>query len=87
MDPAFQCTFFEKEHGPKLDKELDLSHLSVGVHVQVRMLFIKYWEVFVDKGLLVPVKDYEYIIDTGSPRPISTKKINHGPHETPVMRM
>ena len=86
MGPAFQCTFIEKEHGPTLDKELDLLHLSVGVRAQIRQLFIKYWDVFADKGLFVPVKDYECIIDTGSARPISVKTVNYGSHETPVMR-
>ena len=42
--------------------------------------------MFADKGLFVPVKDYKCIIDTGSACPISVKKINYGPHETPVMR-
>ena len=85
VDPAFQCTFIKKEHGPKLDKELRLSHLLIGVCAQVSQLFIKYWDVFIDKGLFVPIKDYECIIDTGSARPISVKKINYGPHKTPVM--
>ena len=31
------------------------------------------------------MKDYECVIDTGSARPISVKKINYGPPETPVM--
>ena len=32
------------------------------------------------------MKDYECVIDTGSARPISVKKINYGLHETLVMR-
>ena len=42
--------------------------------------------MFADKGLFVPVKDYECVINTGSARPISVKNINYGTHETPVMR-
>ena len=42
--------------------------------------------MFADKGLFVIVKDYECVIETRSDRPISVKKINYGPHETPVMR-
>jgi hypothetical protein len=36
VDPVFKCTFIKKEHSLKLDKELDLSHLLVGVGLQVR---------------------------------------------------
>ena len=32
VDPAFKCNFIEKEHGPNLENELDLSHLSAGVY-------------------------------------------------------
>ena len=42
--------------------------------------------MFADKGLCVPVTDYKRIIDTGSACAISMKKINYGPHETPVIR-
>ena len=62
VDPAFACTFTEKEHGPKLDKGLDLSHLWEGVCAQVQRLFTKFWDVFADKGLFVPVKDYEWCV-------------------------
>ena len=42
VDPAFTCTFNEKEHNPKLDKELDLSHLSASVDARVWQLLNKY---------------------------------------------
>ena len=71
VDPALSCTFNEKEHGPKLDKEVDIFHLLEGVGVQVRQLFTKYWDVLAHKGLFVPVKVYKCVIDTGSARPIS----------------
>ena len=85
IDPAFRCNFIDELHGPKLDAELDLSHLPVKIKSQVCSLFTQYWSMFADKGLFVPVKNYKCVIDAGSARPISVKKINYGPYETPVM--
>ena len=45
----------------------------------------KYWSIFDDKGLHVPVKDYECIIDTGNHSPVVAWKINYGPREIPIM--
>ena len=52
---------------------------------RVLALIKKYWSVCSEKGLFVPVKDYECVIDTGSARPIAMKKIHYGPRETPIM--
>ena len=51
----------------------------------VRDVIIKYCSVFADKGLFVPKKDYECIIDTGMARPISVSKVNYEPRELPIM--
>ena len=40
---------------------------------------------FVDKGLFAPVKDYEYIADTGTAQPISVSKTNYGAREMSIM--
>jgi hypothetical protein len=53
---------------------------------QLADLIKEFCLVFDDTGLFIPVKDYEYIIDTGSAPPIAVKGINYGPHETPIMR-
>ncbi len=45
----------------------------------------KYWSVFSDKGMFIPIKDYECVIDAGSARPIAMKKINYDPCEVPIM--
>ena len=54
IDPTFQCDFIEELHGPKLDAELDLSHLPVKIKSQVYNLFTQYWSVFADKGIFSP---------------------------------
>ena len=69
-----------------MDKHLDVSHLPSGVQTLVTALVKKYWCVFDEKGLYVPVKDYECVIDTGNHRPIAVTKINYGPQESIIMR-
>ncbi len=53
---------------------------------QIYVLIKKYWSVFDDKGVFVPVKNYECVIDTGDAKPIAIKKILYGPREIPIMR-
>jgi hypothetical protein len=48
-------------------------------------LLQKYWSIYDDKGLFIPVKDYKCAIDTRSAHPICVKKIHHGPREIPIM--
>ncbi len=50
------------------------------------MLIKKYWSVFHEKGVFVPVKNYKCVIDTGDAQPIAVKKILYGPKELPIMR-
>ena len=42
--------------------------------------------MFDSKGIFVPVKSYECIIDTGNARPIAVKKILYDKHKTVIMR-
>jgi hypothetical protein len=46
----------------------------------------KYWSVFNDRGVWVPIKNYECVINTGNAPPIAVKKIYYGPKEIPIMR-
>jgi hypothetical protein len=49
-------------------------------------LIKKYWSVFDNRGVWVPVKNYECVIDTGDAPPIAVKNISYGPKEIPIMR-
>jgi hypothetical protein len=49
-------------------------------------LMKEFWCVFSEKGLFVPVKDYECCINTGTAATISVKGTNYGPRELPIMR-
>ena len=44
------------------------------------------WSVFDEKGIFVPVKHYECVIDTGNSQPIAVKKVLYGEQETVIMR-
>ena len=86
IDDAFHDVYDESKHGEKLRSQLKIDHLPPEAQEQITALIKKYWSVFSDKGLNVPVKDYECVIDTGSARPIHVGKINYGPRETIKMR-
>ena len=86
VDPAFASVFNPDEHESLLREQLDLTHLPLDVQDQVYGLIREFWSVFDSKGITVPVKSYECVIDTGSARPIAIKKINYGDHESNIMR-
>ena len=85
-DPSFNVQFDEVVHGEILRKQLDLSHLDADVRNQVLALIKRYWCVFEESTIFVPVPHYECVIDTGSAPPIAIKKILYGHREEPIMR-
>jgi len=86
VDPMFSFSYDEALHGNRLRKELDLSHLDIKVQQTLYALVQKYWSVFDKRGVFVPVRNYECVIDTGDAHPITVKKIMYGPNELPIMR-
>jgi hypothetical protein len=86
VDPKFFSAYDESKHGAQLKKDLDLSHLEPAVHNRIYALVKKYMSVFDNKGVFVPVKNYECVINTGEAKPIAVKKILYGPKEIPIMR-
>lgn len=85
VDEQFNVQYEDARHGDKLRRELIIDHLTSTQQEQLVALIKKYWAIFDDTGLFIPVKDYECVIDTGSARPICVKNINYGPRETPIM--
>jgi hypothetical protein len=85
VDPLFSFQYNESVHGAQLCKDLDLSHLDTDLQQTIYALIIKYWPVFDDRGVFVPVKNYECVIDTGNAHPIAVKKIMYGPNKLPIM--
>jgi hypothetical protein len=56
-DPAFFCAYNKSTHGVQPRKIFDFSHLDPNVHDKVYTLIQKYWSVFDEKGVLIPVKN------------------------------
>ncbi len=86
VDPTFFCAYDESTHGEQLQKDLNLSHLKPHVCDKVYAIIQKYWSVFNDKVIFIPVKNYKCVIDSGDAQPIAVKKIIYGPKETHIMR-
>jgi hypothetical protein len=85
VNPAFHAPFEPLKHDAVMRKDLDLSHLDPPLQERIYALIQKYWSVFSKKGVFIPVKNYECVINTGSARPISVKKILYGERETIIM--
>jgi hypothetical protein len=81
VDPRFEPHYDKARHGEGLRSELDFSHLVPPICNHGNSLLQKYWSVFDDKGLFIPVKDYKCFIDMGSTRTICVKKIKYDPWE------
>ncbi len=83
-DP-FLFRYDESIHGKTLCKYLNLSHLDTSLQDSIYALVWKYWAVFDNWGVFVPVKNYKCVINTGDAPPIAVKKIQYGPKEIPIM--
>ena len=86
VDPSFLSVFDPDIHESQMRKELDLSHLPLDVQDQIYSLIREFWSVFDSKGVTVPVKLYECIVNTGSTRLIAIKKIHYGEKEIVILR-
>jgi hypothetical protein len=84
-NPRFHLPYDESIHGGRLQEQLDLSHLDSSIQFVVTNLVKKYWSVSDERGVWVPVWNYECVIDTGDAPPIAVKKIQYGPKELPIM--
>ena len=86
VDHSFAFQYDENLHGTILRERLDLSHLNRGLQDTIYAMIRKYWAVFDDRGVFVPVRNYECVIDTGDCPGIAIKKIRYGAKEIPLMR-
>ena len=66
IDLLFYAPFIAEKHEAKMRKDMDLSHLSPTTQEKLYQIIRDHWSVFDKKGVLVPVKNYECVIDTGS---------------------
>jgi hypothetical protein len=85
-DPAYHSPFIPKKHEAQMHQDMDLLHLDPNLQEQVYSLIRKFWSVLDGKGVFVPVKNYECVIDTGNAPPIAMKTFLYGERETVIMR-
>jgi hypothetical protein len=55
--PEFHFPFNEALHGKRLRAQLDLFHLDPSIQLKVTALVKKYWSVFDERGVWVPVRN------------------------------
>ena len=85
MDPCYYSSFIPEKHKAIMKRDMDLSHLEPDLQEWIYHILRRHWSVFDEKGVFVPVKHYECVIDTGNSRPITVKKILYGERETVIM--
>jgi hypothetical protein len=86
IDPRFDFTFDDALQGERLRQQLDLSHLDDALQIKIYDLVKRYWSVFDNRGVWIPVKNYECVIDTGDTPPIAVKNTCYGSKEIPIMK-
>jgi hypothetical protein len=67
-------------------QDMDLSHLEPALQERVYDIIRRHWSVFDKKGIFVPVKFYQCVIDTGTSPPIAVKRVLYGEKESEIMR-
>ena len=50
-------------------------------------VIIKYWYCFFKEGAWRPILDYNFIIDTGTVKPVCCCKYQYGPHEPKIITL
>jgi hypothetical protein len=78
--------FIAKKHEALMHKDMDLLHLEPTLQEKIYQLIQEHWSVFNKKGVFVPIKNYECVIDTRSARPIAVKNILYDELEIKYMR-
>jgi hypothetical protein len=66
IDPRFDNPFIAKKHEAPMRKKTDLSHLDPNLQEKINSVIREYWSVFDERGVFIPVKNYECVIDTGN---------------------
>jgi hypothetical protein len=86
IDPLYYLPFIAKKHKEIMKRDMELLHLKPKLQERTYNIIRCHWSMFDKKGVFVPVKHYECVIDTGNSQPIAVKKILYGEQETIIMR-
>jgi hypothetical protein len=74
IDPSFDYPFIPEENDKILWMKVNVSHLHPDQQTQVYDLIREFWPAFDKRGVFLPVKNYDCVIDTGNACPIAVKK-------------
>ncbi len=66
VEPLYYPPFISAKHKAIMRKDIDLSYLDPALQETVYDINCHHWSVFDEKGIFVPVKHYECVIDTGN---------------------
>jgi hypothetical protein len=86
VDPLYYSLFISAKPEAIMRKDMDLSHLDPALQERIYDIICRHWSVFDKKGVFVPVKHYECVIDTGNAWSISGKKILYRECKTIIVR-
>jgi hypothetical protein len=60
--------------------------MSTDLKNRIKSFIQEFWDVFREDGVIVPIRGYEMVIDTGKHKPIVCRQPHYGLHETPIMK-
>jgi hypothetical protein len=83
---ALLFAFHPQETQCQDETRYGLSHIPPTLQEKLDSIISDHWLVFDKKGVLIPVKNYECVIDTSTEWPIAVKKILYGKRKTMIMQ-
>jgi hypothetical protein len=72
-------------YAQELEKNLRLDQCPPENQAAVRDLCTEFWDCFTQDGLSLPIRGFEFVVDTGTAAPIACKIPRYGPHESQVI--
>ena len=73
-------------HEKQLETNLQWRRCPEEFKDNIRLIIVKYWDVFDEEGMQRPIRGFEFNIDTGAITPISCKPPRYGAHEARVIK-
>ena len=86
VDPNFAVPFDPVRDKDEIDSDLQFE-ANVPLHIRNRMteLIKEFWCIFRKAGVLVPIRKYKMVIDTGNNEPFKCRNPLYGTHETRII--
>ena len=79
-------TFNADEHQKYLDDNLHIGEdVPTNIKQELIDLIKEFWCIFDEDNVMITIKGYQCVIDTGENKPTVARNIRYGIHETPIM--